>query len=174
MNNSAINGFIILLSFYVLCGCSVGAQVSINAAHVNSPVSQTNSFYTQNDKLILTDHYEVVESFSHTFTKWGVSSIINIRNEEDISEKLNSIIAKHDGDGIVDLTISVNNPPFINGMMWFTKTVALTAALISIPATIIEPKRGYALTAAGSSVVYLFTPAAAEIKIEGKVVRLLD
>ena len=110
---------------------------------------------------------------SFSFTKWGVSSVIDIEREEDISKELNNIIKKNNGDAIVDLTISVSNPP-INGFTFFTKVMSLWGALIFTPLTIIEPSRDYAIIAASSIVLYIFTPAAADIKIEGKVVKLLE
>lgn len=175
MNRSVLTTCSIALAcLFFLQGCSVGAKVHINASNVEYPVSQTNSFYTPNNQLIITDEYEILEEFSFTFTKWGVSSLINIQSEEDISNQLNRLIKEHNGDAIVDLTIAVYNPPFRNGILWFTKTVALSAALITFPIAIIEAKAGYAVTGAGSAAVFLFTPAAADIKVEGKVVRLLE
>ncbi len=163
-----------LAGYLLINGCSVGAKVKLNAANIEYPVSQTNSFYTANNRLILPGQYEVEEEFSFTFTKWGVSSPIEIKSEEDISNRLNAIIQQHNGDAIVDLTISVHNPPVRNGLLWFTKTVAFWTALIFTPLTLIEPKSDHAIIAASSIGLYMFTPATAIIKVEGKVVRLIE
>lgn len=164
---------VLLSSCLFIDGCTVGARVKLSAASVEFPVSQTNSFYTANNHLVLPTQYEVQREFSFTFTKWGVSSPVEIRSKADISDKLNAIIRQDNGDAIVDLTISVSNPPVRNGLLWFTKAMALWTALISIPLTIIEPKTTHAVIAASATAVYLFIPAAAVIKVEGKVVRVI-
>ena len=164
--------FLFIASLFIN-SCSVGALVNVKASDIEYPISHTDNFIAQNESLINRTQYNVQKEFSFSFTKWGVSSVIDIEREEDISKELNNIIKKNNGDAIVDLTISVSNPP-INGFTFFTKVMSLWGALIFTPLTIIEPSRDYAIIAASSIVLYIFTPAAADIKIEGKVVKLLE
>lgn len=171
-NNLKLASLNLFISFMLCTACSVGALVNIKADKIEHPVSHTNNFYAPNGTLIESDGYEIQKEFSFTFTKWGVSSVIDIEREEDISDELNDIISENDGDAIVDLTVSVANSP-ANGFTFFTKVTSLWGALIFTPLAIIDSSRDYAIIAAGSAIVYIFTPAAADIKIEGKVVKIL-
>lgn len=156
---------------FIISNCSVGVLVNVKAPDIEYPVSHTDNFIAADGGIIDNTQYKIQKEFSFSTTKWGVSSIIDIEREEDISNELNKIIRKNNGDAIVDLTVSVSNPP-VNGLTFFTKVVSLWGALIFTPLTIIEPSRDRAIIAASSIVLYMFTPAAAEIKIEGKVVKL--
>lgn len=160
--------FALLLFLY---SCSVGVLVNIKAQEITHPVSHTDNFYTPAGELITKGEYEVIKPFSLTFTKWGISGIIEIDREEDISDDLNRLIDKNKGDAIVELTISVSDPP-VNNLTFFTKMVSLWGSLIFIPLTAIEPSRENAIIAASSVILYIFTPGAADINIEGKVVKI--
>ena len=162
----------ILMSMILFTACSVGALVNIKARKIEHPVSHTNNFYDPAGRLIGSDEYSIQKEFSITFTKWGISSLIDIEREEDISDDLNDIITENDGDAIVDLTVSVANSP-INGFTFFTKVISFWGAAIFTPLAIIESSRDYAFIAAGSILIYIFTPAAADIKLEGKVVKII-
>ena len=155
----------------VFGGCSVGTKVTVNAPDVSYPVSQTSSFYAPNDELIAEGDYELLDTFSLTFRKWGVTGVINIKSEADISARLDEIIQEQGGDAIVDLKISVHSPN-LNSFLWFTKVVAFMTAIIATPITLAEPSPTGAYVSSGSALVYLFTPAAADIKIDGRVVKL--
>lgn len=170
--NKSLFSIATVCSALLFISCSVGTKVQIKADQMEYPVSQSNSFYSADDQLTLTDNYEILDDFSITFTKWGVSSIINIHSHEDISDRLNKIIEEQNGDAIIDMTISVYNPPVRNGLLLFAKTVALSAVLIATPITIIKPSRESVIIAGSSGLLYLFTPAAADIRVEGKVVRV--
>ncbi len=175
MNKSRLSIlFATIFGAIIFAGCSVGTKVLVTADELEYPVSQTSSFYTPDGKLAVSENFEILEDFEFTFTKWGVSSVLNIDNQQDISSRLNAVIEEHNGSAITNLTISVYNPPVRNGLMLFVKTVSLTAALISIPVTAIEPSQEGAVIALSSSLIYLFTPAAADIKIEGTVVRFIE
>ena len=160
-------------SALVFNGCTVGVKVLVDAPNVEYPVSQTSNFY-YGDQLVLADEYEILDTFEFTFSRLGTSGIVDLDARVDLSEQLNKIIKEHDGDAITGLTVSVHNPPFANGLLWFVKTVALTATLVSTTVTIIEPQRLPAMIAVGSAAVYVFTPAKATIKVEGSVVKLLE
>lgn len=164
--------FIIIL--LITGGCSVGTKVNLTAHSVQYPISMTYSFYSDSNALILPRQYELLEEFSIEFTKWGISAPLNLNANADLSTILNEIIENQQGDAIIDLSISVFNPPGRNGMLLLTKTLALTSALIFITLTITDPKASYAVLAAGSAALFLFTPAAADIRIEGRVVRIID
>jgi predicted acylesterase/phospholipase RssA len=163
-----------LPTLVLLSGCSVGATVAVTAKEVDHPVSYTNSFYSSDDELVLSNDYEELNNFSFTFTKWGVSSWIEIRNSEDISNRLNKIIEKENGDAITNLKISINNPSGKNGLLWFSKVITISASALFTFLAIAddEHRPEFAAIAAGSTLAALFTPAAVDIKVEGTVVKL--
>jgi hypothetical protein len=163
---------VVAVCFVFINGCSVGALVNVKAIDMDYPVSHTNNFYSKSDSLVKLNHYEVQNEFSFSFTKWGVAFPLDIKREEDISKKLNNIIEKNNGDAIVDLSVSVSNPA-INGFTFFIKTISFWTALVATSLTIKESSGDHAIIATSSIALYLFTPAAADIKIEGKVVKLL-
>lgn len=164
---------VFIIYLLIFSGCTVGTKVSLTADSVDYPVSMAQSFYSETNTLILPHQYEVVQEFGFEFTKWGVTSPLNINANEDLSDVLNEIIEKYQGDAITDLSISALNPPTRNNLLLFAKTVALSSALVFTTATIINLKMSYGAAAAGSAAVYLFTPAAAKVRVEGRVVRLI-
>ena len=163
---------VILSAGFIFSGCSVGAKITVSASEVNYPVSHTASFYAQGDNLITDNSYETLKKFDFTFTKWGVSSLIEIKNSEDISRRLNKIIENNNGDAIVNLRVSVNNPSGKNGLLWFSKTLAIGSSALFTFLAISDPKPEFTAIAIGSTGAALFTPAAADIKVEGTVVRI--
>ncbi|WP_421775035.1 hypothetical protein [Gracilimonas sp.] len=165
---------VLLIVGLLISGCSVGAKIAVSAYDVQHPVSQTGSFYDSQNLLKTEADYEPVKDFNFTFTKWDVSSIIEIKNSEDISNRLNKIIEKHDGDAIVNLRISVHNPAGKNGLLWFSKTLTTTASVLFTFLAISDPQPEFTAIAVSSTGIALFTPAAADIKVAGTVVRISD
>lgn len=165
---------VLILTSTLISGCSVGAKIAVSASDVQYPVSQTSSFYDTQNRLITKGDYEPIKDFNFMFTKWGVSSMIEIKNSEDISERLNKIIEKHNGDAIVNLRISVNNPGGKNGLLWFSKTLTTTASVLFTFLAISDPQPEFTAIAVSSTGIALFTPAAADIKVAGTVVRISD
>lgn len=177
--NSRMNPLLLSLllpGILILHGCSVGATVAVSAQEVNYPVSYTDSFYGSDNQLVLYGEYEALKDFSFTFTKWGVSSWIEIRNSEDISDRLNKIIENENGDAITNLKISVNNPPGRNGFLWLSKALTITSSALftSLALSETENQLEFIAIAAGSALAALFTPAAVDIKVEGTVVQFSE
>ena len=155
------------------CGCYVGTKVYIKSDHLLYPVSYTKSFYTHDFDLIDSWDYKIIKHFSFSFTKWGISVPLNIGSEEEISEKLNQLIRDNSGDALVNLVVSVNSAP-VNDVLMVPKIVSLCIGLVGIPLFISEPSGELAVLAAGAVVVYLFTPGAANIKIEGDIIKITE
>ena len=168
-----ISILIIFQSTLFLTGCSVGALVKVKAPQLLYPVSHTDSFYSANGILIQKNQYKVNKEFSFSITRWGVALPFDIERSADISKELSRIIERNKGDAIIDLKVSVSNPP-INGFMLFVKTVSFWTALAGAVLTITEPSPSNAFIAAGSVLLYMFTPAAADISFAGKVVQIRD
>jgi hypothetical protein len=164
---------VLLAGSIAIAGCSVGATVNLEAPTVGYPVSMTSSFHTSDHRLVVPGRYEVLDRFSFTFTKWGVASDITIEGDEDLSTRLDAIVERHGGDAIVDMRISVRNPAR-NGFLLMVKSVAIASTLITVPLFVISPDLTTGLVALGSIGVYAFTPAAALIRVDGTVVRMVE
>jgi hypothetical protein len=156
---------------FVFQGCFVGTQVNIKSDHLEYPVSYTKSFYTLDHTLVDSGH-QVIDDFSFSFTKWGISKPLNIAGDEDISARLNHIIQEKNGDAIVALTISVKSAP-VNGILVTARIISLWLGLVWTAVLITDQNEDYAIRAVGASTVYLFMPAAAEVTIRGKVVKIV-
>ncbi len=84
---------------------------------------------------------------------------------------MNSLIIENGGDAITGLTISVNNAE-INKLMVFPKIVSLWAGIAGVSLLLAGESADNAVVAVSAAIIYLFTPAKANIKIEGKIIKL--
>ena len=168
-----MNKYILFLAGIAICnyGCYVGAKVHVKTDHLSYPVSYTESFYTHDLKLKARDDYKKIKHISFSFTKWGISAPLNISSDEDISERLNDVIKENEGDALVNVVVSVNSTP-VNGVLMVPKSLGFIIGLVGIPLFISEPTGENAALAAGAIVVYLFTPGAATINIEGDIIKI--
>jgi len=160
----------LLTGCLLLGGCSVGAKLHVDAPDVTYPVSFTSGYYDRTGAHVTSNMYEEVESFSFSFRRVGVSSVVDIERRENLSSRLDALIEEHNGDAIVNLEVSVNNPGVNSGLL-FVKSVSIMVALVTIPATIAQPGTGLATAATVSTVLSFFTPGIVEARIDGVVVR---
>lgn len=154
-------------------GCSVGANVTVDAPDVTHPVSQTSSFYTEDNQLMLPGDYRVTEDFSFTMYAMGVNNLIKIRSHKDISKHLNDLVTEHDADGIVDLEISVDIPG-INGLFLFLRFSTGVLAVFSTGAAILEPDVNHIVTAVSSTSLFFLMPGVSRIRVDGKLVSIAE
>lgn len=161
----------LLLNTFSFNGCWVAAKVDVKAPTIAFPVSYSDTFYSQKDSLITADKYQIKESFKLSFSKWAVGFPLNLGREADISNTLNTLIDKNEADAIVNLTIAVSNPE-ANVFFLFTKILSFFSSMVFIPITIADPSIENGLIAATSLAIYLFSPARADIEIQGQVVKL--
>jgi hypothetical protein len=152
-------------------GCYVGTTARVKSDHLEYPVSYTESFYTPDFNLVNSEHYSTVKHFNLSFTKWGISPPLNIGSEEEISDRLNQVIRENDGDAAVRMVVSVNSTP-VNDYLFIPKAISFAIGLVAIPLVITDPTKENAVLAASAIAVYLFTPGAATITLEGDVVRI--
>ncbi len=164
------NRLIIFLISFSFLGCSVGTKVNLTANSLDYPVSQSSAIYAPNGEILYSETYTEISDFELNFKKWGVSSVIEIQSDTDISDQLNEIIESKGGDGIVNLQISMRNTG-ANSFMLFIKSVALMGSIIATGITLLEPSSDSAAIAAGSIFTYIFTPGNADIEITGTVIK---
>lgn len=161
----------ILCSCILLVSCTVGLNTKIKASTLSAPVSLSETFYTNTFQIADSTNFQIIKSFSFEFTKWGISSPLNIGSDKDISEELNRIIIENGGDAITGLKISVNNSE-INKVLLFPKVISLWVGVVAMSLIVSGEFADNAIVAVSAAIIFLFTPAKANIKVEGEVVKL--
>ena len=161
----------ILCSSILLVACTVGLNTKIKASNLSVPVSFSNTFHTKTFHIADSTNFLEIKSFTLEFTKWGISSPLNIGSDRDISKELNKLIIENQADAITGLKISVNNSE-INQVLLFPKVISLWVGIAAMALLASGESADNALVAAGAAIIYLFTPAKTNIKVEGMVVRL--
>ena len=69
--------YIVYCSFFI-SNCTVGLNTGIRASSIEAPVSFTETFYADNFRLVDSTDFRVLKSFSIEFTKWGISSPLDL------------------------------------------------------------------------------------------------
>ena len=154
-------------------GCYVSARVNVQASQTEYPVSFSENIYNDKLELVTPSYYTVVNQFSFSFTKWSLTFPINTTSNEDISQQLNDIIKKYNGDGIVGLKLTAEESP-VNNLTLVTKIFSLLGLIGGVLALISDGSQDAVLLTTVSLAVYLLSPAAANITVEGKVIKYLD
>lgn len=163
--------FFILCSCIFFVSCTVGLNTKIKANTLSAPVSFSETMYTNKMQIADSTKFQRINSFSFEFTKWGISTPLNIGSDKDISRELNQIITKNGGDAILDLKISVKNSG-VNYFLLVPKVLSLWTGVVAISLLASGESADNAIVAASSVIIYLFTPAKANIKVQGVVVKL--
>jgi hypothetical protein len=154
-------------------GCYVSARVNLQASQTDYPVSFSENLYNDKWELVSPSYYTVIDEFSFSFTKWSLTFPINTTSNEDISQQLDEIIKRNNGDGIVGLKITAEESP-VNSLTLVTKIFSLLGLLGGTLALISDGSQDALILTTASLAIYLLSPAAANITVEGKVVKYPD
>lgn len=102
--------FIVFCSFSIFQGCGY-IKGTIKFDSLRYPVSLSPYIYDSNDNIIeVGKDLKRVNSFSFDKTSWTIFyGLIPLSNDRVISEKINSIVEKNQGDGIVNLSIDIEH-----------------------------------------------------------------
>lgn len=99
--------FAVLGLGYIVSGCTAGAKIHMTGNQLEKPASLTESIHNIQNEIVGSEGYEVVGSFSYDVDKYGMFwNKYTLKEQEDISAKLNSEIAIYGGDAIVNLRFS--------------------------------------------------------------------
>ncbi len=90
------------------CGCCV-SKGALNFSTLEYPTSMSAYLYDQNQDVVMKDReLESIHSFEFKKTFWNLAyGLIPLTKEESISDTLNFLVEKYEGDGIINLTISI-------------------------------------------------------------------
>jgi hypothetical protein len=158
---------------FLATGCYTGSQFTLEAPHLDQPVSMTASIHNNELQVLGPGGYEELGWFSISCSGWSVGSPLSPNPRQDISDELNAIVKERGGNGITRLSIRAANNPvnyvtmFFKGIAWVGLVVG-AAELFGDRPNKTESVITIGLSAAG----ILFLPTAGDFTIEGMVVRI--
>jgi len=113
MNNSHIRRLSLLLVIlsisYFFPGCS-STRASLKFESLKYPASMSAFLYDQNDQVAMKGE-QLISLFSFKLKKtfWAIGyGLIPLSSEGAISDSLNSLVEKHKGDGIINLSVTID------------------------------------------------------------------
>lgn len=166
---------LIVLCSALMMGCYAGSQFTIEASHLDHPVSMTSAIHNADLQVLTPAEYDERGRFSVTFAGWSVGPPVSPNPTKDISDVLNDVVKERGGNGITQLSIHAANNP-INFVSAFFRGMSLlgaiggVAALSGKDANIAETGGVIALSVA----CFIFLPAIGDFTVEGMVVRIKE
>lgn len=157
----------------LLTGCYAGSQFTIEASHVDQPVSMTSTIHNADLQVLTPNEYDDLGTFALSFSGWSVGPPISPNPTIDISDALNSVVKQRGGNGITNLTIRADNSPvnfvsmFLRGISW----CGLVVGGLVMATSSTQRLEGAEITAI-SAVGILFLPAVGNFTVEGRVVKI--
>ena len=161
------------LTALLLTGCYAGSQFTIEASHLDQPVSLSPTIHNNKLEVLKAGEYEEIGRFSISFSGWSLGSPLSPNPKRDISDVLNQIVKEKGGNGITHLTIQAANNPVnfvsmvLKGVSWFGVVLG-TAILLSSNPNKTVPIEMIGVSAAG----ILFLPTVGDFTVEGMVVKI--
>ncbi len=156
-----------------LSGCYAGSQFTLEASHLNQPVSMTSAIHNADLQVLTPAEYDELGNFSISFSGWSVGSPLSPNPRKDISDELNDVVKEKGGNGITRLRITATNgsmnyvSAFLRGVSWFA-LIGGAALLFSHDPDKVTPVATIAISTAG----ILLLPTVGEFTVEGTVVRI--
>ena len=161
------------LTAFLFTGCYAGSQFTIEASHLDQPVSMSSAIHNNNLEVVGPGGYEEVGRFSVGYSGWSLGSPLTPNPRKDISDVLNRLVREKGGNGITNLTIRAANNPVnfvsmvLRGVSWVGVALG-TAILFGKDPDKTVPIGMIAVSAAG----ILFLPSVGDFTIEGTVVKI--
>jgi hypothetical protein len=170
--SATVAAFIVSLVF---TGCYAGSQFTIEATHLEQPVSMTSAIHNADMQVLTPKEYEELGRFSVQFSGWSFGSPVSPNPHKDISDELNEIVKEKGGNGITQLSIRASNHPlnFVSAFVRGMSILGIIGGLGSMAAK--DAKIG---ESAGvvvlSAACFLFAPTIGEFTVKGMVVRMKE
>ncbi len=163
----------IALAAPTLAGCYAGSQFSVEASHVDQPVSMTSAIHSGDMKVLAPNEYEELGRFSLQFSGWSFGSPLSPNPHEDISDALNDIVKEKGGNGITQLSIRASNHPlnFVSAFIRGISILGVIGGLGSLGAKDANVAESAGVTLL-SAACFLFMPTVGEFTVEGMVVKI--
>lgn len=164
---------IILIVSAPLIGCYVGSNFTIEASHLEQPVSFSPAIHNDELQVVGPGNYNELGPFSISFTEWSFGAPISPNPSTDISELLNEVVKQKGGNGITRLTIKVENSALniinmgLKGFSYATLVIGVAVLLGNSP-----DKSGGAVLAGASLATVLLLPTVAHFTVEGTIIKI--
>jgi hypothetical protein len=141
---------ILVLYFILINGCSSTRGI-INFNSLRYPASMSAFLSDQNQKVVMKGReLESLYSFKYKKTFWSLAyGLIPLSNGESISKYLNEIVDQYKGDGIINLTITIEQGginKFYSFLMYLPSYIPIFpgSALITVSGEVVKLKQsGY-------------------------------
>jgi len=101
---------IAIFMLILLSACSSTTGI-LKFSSLQYPASMSAFLYDKNDKIVMKgDNLETIEQFTIKKTFWSLAyGLIPLSQEESISQKLNEKIKANGGDGVINLTVTIEH-----------------------------------------------------------------
>ena len=140
----------LLLVPVLLCctGCFTASRMNLSASTIDFPASMSESFYSADDRLVLSGDYDAVYHFRLVYKRFAVNGYLPPK-KIDMSDTLKTMLSKNNGDAIVNLKVKVQRGGGEAGFY-------LLSFLFGLPT------------------LTLFSPSKIEAVVEGDIVRMKE
>ncbi|GEM_PF-3658865 len=96
---------ILLISSITFMGCMGNkAVIKLSAKKTDFPVSLSQSVYDVKYNVLTKNRYRVIKHFKYRYDKYSITRFFP-RKEIDLSNRLNELMDKYNGDAIVNLSV---------------------------------------------------------------------
>jgi len=159
----------------IFTGCYTGSQFTIEAKHLDQPVSLTTSMHNADAQIVDSSAYDNLGRFSMSFTGWSLGWPLSPNPRIDISRELNAMAKTKNGNGITGLSLQAANSP-VNGLSMVFKGFAWICLVVGAAILVSndQDKAGGAELVAGSAAAILFLPTVGNFTLDGTVVRVKE
>jgi hypothetical protein len=166
------NLFILILSAQ-FAGCYVGSNFSIEASHLEQPVSFSPAIHNDELQVVGPGNYTELGRFSISFTEWSFGAPISPNPSKDISGLLNEVVKQKGGNGITHLTIKVENST-LNTFSMILKGFSYTTLVIGVAVLFGDSPNKYtgAAVAGASLAGVLLLPTVAHFTVKGTIIKI--
>jgi hypothetical protein len=138
---------IVVILLIQITGCS-STRGLINFSSLNYPASMSAFLCDQNQKVVMKGReLETLYSFEHKKTFWSlVYGLIPLSQGESINKYLNSIVDQYKGDGIINLTITIEHGAvnkIYSFLMYLPSLIPIfpSSALITVSGEVVKLKQ---------------------------------
>jgi hypothetical protein len=164
---------VVIIVSILFHGCMVGTMGTIEANHLRYPVLFTYVMHDEAGNIIDGKNYDVLSTFSFSFVQRGFMHPLSMKDNKDVSSRLNSIIEYYNGDAIVGLSVTAENLTAYNFVPIIIRSLGWVGILTGILMTANWEQNGWSgLIVLGTSfAAVLFSPGFSRVTIQGEVIR---
>jgi hypothetical protein len=172
-SNLRLCAVVLIISSILFHGCMVGTMGTIEANHLRYPVLFTYVMHDAAGNIIDGKDYDIISPFSFSFVQRGFNYPLSLKNNKDVSARLNSIIEYYNGHAIVGLSVTAENLTAYNFVPITIKSLGWIGILTGILMTANREQNGWSgpFVLGTSFAAVLFSPGFSRVTIQGEVIR---